>query len=110
MGGGNKNVLIVPGLWKELLLHSAYSLAEIFLGTARFGFGVFVAVAAHPLSTPQNCTELNPQVFGNFSFSCMEKRFVSPFPIGTGEAHFSSDEVDFTIARNAKFFFFAKMK
>ena len=40
----------------------------------------------------------------------MEKRFVSPFPIGTGEAHFSSDEVDFTIARNAKFFFFAKMK
>ena len=98
------------GLWKELSFLSAYSLAESFLTTPRFGFGVCVTVAAHPLTTHENCAEMNPQVFGNFSFSSMEKRFVSPFPIGTGEAHFSSDEVDFTIARNASFFFFAKMK
>ena len=103
-------MLLVPGLWKELSLNTVYNLAESFLSTPGFGFGVFVAVAAHPLTTPTNLTELNPHVCGNFSFPIMEKRFFSQVPIGTGEENFFSGEVDFTIARNAKSFFFVKMK
>ena len=106
----NKNVLLVPGVWNELGLHSVYNLAENFLTTHLFGFGVFVAVAAHPLTTLENFSELNPHVCGNFSFPIMEKRLFSEHLIGTGERNDFTNEVEFAIVRKAKHFFFAKMK
>ena len=98
----NKNILLVPGVWSELGLHSAYNLAENFLTTHLFGFGVYVAVAAHPLTSLENFSELNPHVCGNFSFPIMEKRFFSEHLIGTGERNDFTNEVEYAIVRKAK--------
>ena len=105
---GAKNILIVPGLWPGLDWFSAFSLADRILETA--SFGVFVAVAAHPLSTLLNVHELNPHFFGNFSFPCVEARYFSETPIGTAEFNQFDDSIDFSLARNAKKFIFLKMK
>jgi hypothetical protein len=105
---GAKNILIVAGVWSGLDWYGSFSLAERILQTTNFG--VFVVVAAHPLSTLSNAHELNPHFFGNFCSSNVVARFFSETPIGTAEFDPFSDNLNFSLARNAKKFIFLQMK
>ena len=107
-GGGAKNILIVPGLWPELTHVGATSLAETLLQNS--AFGVVVAFPAHPLSTAENVHELNPHICGNFSHQTVAACFFSDIPVATGEFNSFTQELDFSLARNAKKFLFLQMK
>ena len=107
-GGGGKNILIVPGLWPELTQSGATSFADNIVKFS--SFGAFVALPAHPLSTAENVHELNPHICGNFSHPTVEACFYSDTPIATGELNPFTEEMDFTLARNAKKYLFLQMK
>lgn len=107
-GGGGKNILVLPGLWPELTQTCATSFADTVLKVS--AFGAFVALPAHPLSTAENVHELNPHVCGNFSHQTVEACFFSDTPVATGEFNPFTEEMDFTLARNAKKYLFLQMK
>ena len=104
---GAKSILIVPDIWGNLGLRDAFNLAEVLLQES--GFSVFIAVSAHPLTTPDNAAEINPHVCGSSAFPVVDTCFFSNTLIGLGEFNFLGD-IDFTFSRSARKFFFLKMK
>ena len=101
----NKSVLIFSGRWGGLDLKSSFSLATRFLEANTFS--VFLTASAHPLSTPENCAELNPHVCGNSTASYIESRFFLP-KIGFGEELFPGGGLSFDLFHNQKHIFLIK--
>ena len=69
---------------------------------------MIVAVRAHPLSTPGNVHELNPQFSGNSSLSDVKERIFYNSTVGMGEEIFG--DVCFNFAHNLKKLIFLKIK
>ena len=103
----NKGVLIFTGRWPGLDLKSSFSLASRFVETKTFS--VFLSASAHPLSTPENCAELNPHVCGNSTAAFIENRFFLP-KIGFGEELFSGADISFGLFHNQKHLFLLKWR
>ena len=103
----NKGVLIFTGRWPGLDLKSSFSLASRFVETKTFS--VFLSASAHPLSTPENCAELNPHVCGNSTAAFIENRFFLP-KIGFGEELFSGADISFDLFHNQKHLFLLKWR
>ena len=104
--GGEKSVLLFPGRWEGFGLKAAQELAQKILSSSNFH--VVVAVRAHPLSTPENVHEMNPQFSGNSSLSDVEERIFYNSPVGMGEEIFG--EVCYNFAHNLKKMIFLKIK
>ena len=99
----NKTILLFPG-WGEFTLRHAFDLVPKF---ERSGFQVIVSAKAHPYTTPENMSELNPHICGNYLRGKVDQLYFFDTLVGLGTMDFSLKVVyDFT--RSAHKFFFVK--